>query len=102
MNWLKTTIISLLTLSALLVLYTEFLLDCENKRTGNCSSRSQRMMGAMAFTSFAVASILFLYMYFKNSGGNNRTSSNVSAVNSARTFSAVPNSMGSMNTSRGY
>jgi len=99
MNWLKITIISLLALSALLVLYSEFLLDCENKRTGNCSSKSQRMMGAMAFTSFAVASIMFLYMYFKNSGGNNRTiSNNANAVNSAR-FSAVPNSM---NMSRGY
>lgn len=87
MNWLKTTIIALLALSACLVLYSEFLVDCENKRTGACSSKSQRMMGGMAFLSFAVASILFMYMYFKSGNAGNNAMNNVrSSNNSGATF----------------
>lgn len=88
MNWLKTTIIALLALSALLVLYSEFLVDCETKRDGPCSSKSQRMFNAMAFMSFAVASILFLYMYFKNSGTEPRSAASGTAFNTANRSNA--------------
>lgn len=94
MNWLKTTIIALLALSALLVLYSEFLVDCETKRDGPCSSKSQRMFNAMAFLSFAVASILFLYMYFKNSG----TAFNTANRSNASTFRTNSNTFRSTNS----